>query len=300
MPTNYSFSFYAVDPGNPPGWGTTLNPVTLTATDTDDSGFLRPGEGDTIGGFTVTDVWVGDTVTVRSGGVTYTITGVTFYRAGAPAVFMPTDGTTLVSARFRSSTFVNSSTEYQVGPVPCFVAGTRIATPAGDVEVEAICPGDLVLTRDHGAQVVRWAGQRQVCGLGQHAPIRFAPGVLGNRRELLVSPQHRMVVGGWRAELMFGQDEVLVAAAHLAGCDRIHRAPVGMVTYVHLMFDRHEIVFAEGAPSESFHPGEAILGSDRDLRAELAGLFPDLDAPVMTGTTALPVVRGQAARLLVA
>lgn len=298
MPTNYSFAFYQMDPGNPPALNTLLNPITLTVTDQNDNGFIRPGEGDTVGGFVVTAVYVGDTVTVRVGLTNITITGVTFYRAGAPPVFMPTDGTILVSARFRSSTWVPNSTEYQVGPIPCFVRGTMIAVKRGEVTVETLRVGDLVRTRDHGLQPIRWIGRRVVGGTGRHAPIRFAPGVMGNRRELLVSPQHRMVVRDWRAQLYFGQDEVLVAARQLAVCDRIHVQPMDQVDYIHLMFDRHEIIFAEGAETESFHAGEAMLAQDRALRAELEELFPELARRPADFPTALPCARGPAAALL--
>ena len=188
MPTNYSFIFYTMDPGNPPGLNTVLNPVTLTVTDQNDDGFLRITGGDRIGGFTITTGWVGDTITLRNSptGANYTVTGVTFYRAGAPAVFMPTDGTVLQTARFRSSTFVQNSTEYQVGAVPCFVAGTRIETARGAVAVEDLVPGDLITTRDNGLQPLRWIGRTTVPARGDHAPIRFAPGAIGNRRALKV------------------------------------------------------------------------------------------------------------------
>jgi hypothetical protein len=298
MPTNYSFQFYQMDPGNPPARGTALNPITLTVTDQNDNGFVRPGEGDTVGGFTVTAVYVGDTITVRVGGVNVTITGVTFYRSGAPPVFMPTDGTVLVPSSFRSSTWVPTSTEYQVGPIPCFTRGTLIRVAQGEVPVETLRRGDLVATRDNGLQPIRWIGRRQVGGTGKFAPIRFAPGAMGNTRALLVSPQHRMVVRDWRAQLYFGQDEVLVAAHQLAGCDRIHVNPMPMVEYVHVMFDRHEIIFAEGAETESFHAGDTILAKDSALRAEIGALFPQLLGAQSPYPTALPCVRGREAALL--
>ncbi|MBL4916564.1 Hint domain-containing protein [Szabonella alba] len=278
MPTNYSFTFYVVDPGNPPGSNTQLNPMTLNVVDQNDDGFLRGTGGDRIAGYTITDVWVGDTITVRntSGGPTYTITGVTYYIAGGPALFMATDGTNLQSVRFRSSTFVNESTEYQVGAVPCFTAGTRIESASGPVAVEDLQAGDLIVTRDNGLQPLRWLGCTTVPAQGEHAPIRFAPGVLGNRRALLVSPNHRMLVEGWRAELFFGEAEVLVAAKHLLNGDTIRRVERTRITYLHLLFDRHEIVFAEGAASESLHPGEIILQGDSATAREILALFPEL------------------------
>ncbi|HEU0221792.1 MAG TPA: Hint domain-containing protein, partial [Paracoccaceae bacterium] len=89
----------------------------------------------------------------------------------------------------------------------CFTPGTLILTPAGERPVEALRPGDRVATR-RGAKTVRWVGARAVRGTGRMAPIWIRAGAFGNRRDLLVSPQHRMVVSHWRAELLFGQHEV--------------------------------------------------------------------------------------------
>ena len=82
-------------------------------------------------------------------------------------------------------------------------------------------------------------------------------------------------MSGWRAELFFGEEEVLVAAVHLVNADTIHRAPRRHVDYHHLMFDRHEVILAEGIPTESFYPGDYILQDD-DLRDEVMDLFPEM------------------------
>lgn len=159
----------------------------------------------------------------------------------------------------------------------CFTAGTRIATPRGAREVETLKPGDLVITRDNGLQPVRWVGRRTVPALGALAPVRFAPKVLGNERELLVSPQHRMLLTGPEASLLFGESEVLASAKHLVNGGSIRQLVGGEVTYVHILFDRHEIVYAEGAPSESFFPGGEGLGAiESAAREELFTLFPEL------------------------
>lgn len=169
-----------------------------------------------------------------------------------------------------------NTTTPQSWPVPpCFVAGTLIATPDGQRRAEEIAPGDLVETLDNGPQAVRWVGRRRVSGFGRFAPIRIASGALGNDRPLLVSPQHRMLVRGGHAELLFGEPEVLVAAKHLVGAPGIVEVPVAQVEYVHLMFDRHEIVFAEGAASESFHPGSVLTDRDQALLDEIVSIFPE-------------------------
>ncbi|WP_322867140.1 Hint domain-containing protein [Aquicoccus sp. G2-2] len=160
--------------------------------------------------------------------------------------------------------------------VICFTAGTRIATAEGPRAVEDLRRGDLVVTRDHGLQKVRWAGQRRVAALGSLAPVRFDAGALGNARPLLVSPQHRMLITGPEAALLFGDAEVLASAKHLVNGGTIRQVP-GEVTYVHILFDRHEIVYAEGAASESFFPGDAGIGAvDEAAREELFTVFPEL------------------------
>jgi Hint domain len=181
---------------------------------------------------------------------------------------------------------------------PCFVAGTRIRVPGGEVAVEEIAVGDLVETMDHGPQPVRWIGRRRVRGSGDFAPVRIEAGVLGNVRVLLVSPQHRMLITGWRAELLFGEAEILIAAKHLAGLAGISFAPADRVEYVHLMFDRHEIIFAESAATESFFPGSAMLGPESDMRSEVGRLFPELFSPGRHRSAVRPFATAREARVL--
>lgn len=161
--------------------------------------------------------------------------------------------------------------------VPCFVRGTRIKTDRGEIAVEQLAQGDRVLTLDNGYQPIRWIGCARRLAQGRLAPVCIRAGALGNERDLLVSPQHRMLLRGWQASLMFGEAEVLVAAKALINDRTILRQEGGEVDYFHLLFDQHQIVFAEGAPSESFHPGrEGLRGLDAATRAELLELFPEL------------------------
>jgi hypothetical protein len=161
--------------------------------------------------------------------------------------------------------------------VICFASGTRIRTPEGERAVETLRPGDLVETLDHGPQPLRWTGRTRVAADGTLAPVLIRKGALGNCRDLMVSPQHRVLLRGWRAEMLFDVPEVLVAAIHLVDGTRILRRPGGRITYHHILFDTHQIVFSEGAPTESFHPGDWSTGTlDAAQRAELLALFPDL------------------------
>ena len=161
--------------------------------------------------------------------------------------------------------------------VVCFAAGTMIDTAEGEKAINELMVGDLVRTADHDYQPIRWIGSSKVAATGSLAPILIKAGALGNTRDLRVSPQHRMLLGGWQAEMLFGDDEVLVAAKHLVNDSTILRVEGGEVEYFHMLFDTHEIVFAEGAPSESFHPGEIGWGAlAEEARAEILALFPEL------------------------
>lgn len=171
--------------------------------------------------------------------------------------------------------------------IPCFTPGTRIATPAGEKPVEDLRPGDKVITRDHGVQTLRWVGARRLSRTELAlAPdlraVRIRAGALGHglpERDMLVSPNHRMLVMSERTRLFFDEAEVLVAAKHLADGDGIAQVETEGVTYIHVMFDHHEVILADGAWSESFQPGDwSLRGLDREQRAELLELFPELGA----------------------
>lgn len=168
----------------------------------------------------------------------------------------------------------------------CFTSGTLIKTARGEVPVEKLQLGDQVLTLDVGYQEVLWIGSRTLSStqLKAHTkflPIRIAAGALGVNQpehELLVSPQHRVLIHSIIAERMFGHSEVLVAAKQLLEVDGIEIADdVAAVTYWHFMFDAHQIVFANGAATESLYTGsEALKAVGREARQEILGIFPEL------------------------
>lgn len=302
MPTTYTDQFFVMDPGNPPAAGTNLTVQSFDFVDSDDNGLIEPNVGDMANGAQVTSVWVNDTITVTMNGTTQTITGVTFYLDGQPAIFTPNDGTILTDAVFQSSTYVVQSTEIDVGDFgpPCFTPGTLIETDRGPRAIETLQPGDLVMTRDNGCQPLLWISSRTVPGRGRFAPVVFAPGAIGNPVELTVSPQHRMLVTGWQAELFFGQDEVLVPAKHLVNGDTIRQVDLPEVTYIHLLLADHEIVMAGGVPSESYFLGHALRGDASGTRAELLALFPDLEAVAGAILPARQVIRRHEGMLLAA
>lgn len=181
----------------------------------------------------------------------------------------------------------------------CFVRGTRIETASGQVAVEDITDGMLVATADNGLQPVRRMLSKSVVATGALAPVCIVAGTLGNDRDLLVSPHHRMVLSGWQAELLTGEPEVLVAAGHLAtGSDRIYRLPMESVEYFHLLLDRHEIIFAEGTATESYYPlSHDAAARAPETQAELTALFPELVADSARSRAARPCIAPHEAAL---
>jgi hypothetical protein len=152
--------------------------------------------------------------------------------------------------------------------VICFTPGTMILTEDGPQPVETIGEGTRVQTKDNGLQDVLWVGKRRVTGARLYvmphlAPIRLREGALERDvpdSGLLVSPDHRLIVRGARARALFNCDEVLVAARDLVNDNSIHvDRTVREVTYVHMLLPAHEIVFANGVETESFHPASAAL-----------------------------------------
>ncbi|MEH6834737.1 MULTISPECIES: Hint domain-containing protein [Falsihalocynthiibacter] len=168
--------------------------------------------------------------------------------------------------------------------VPCFVLGTLIGTPNGQRTIEKLCVGDEVLTSDHGAQRIRWIGSyelgpEELAQKTKLRPIKIMAGALGlglPESDLRVSPQHRMLVRSPIAARMFDAAEVLVPAHKLVDLPGVFvDNEVQRVTYFHILFDQHEIIFAQGAPAESLLLGrEALKGVGVAAREELFEIFP--------------------------
>ncbi len=163
---------------------------------------------------------------------------------------------------------------------PCFTPGTQILTATGIRDVAGIAVGDLVWTLDHGFQPVRWLGHRPVAAeeLAENPnflPIKICKDALGPglpAQDMHVSPQHRIFVSGWRAQIYAGEDEVLAPAVKLCHGDAITRdTTCEEVTYIHLLFDRHEVIWSNGLLSESFFPAADML---TPTAQEVVSLFP--------------------------
>jgi len=159
-----------------------------------------------------------------------------------------------------------------------FVAGTLITLPGGvQRPIESLAPGDIVLTRDSGGQPVRHVARATLRAVGAFAPVVIAAGTLGNNADLAVSQHHRLFVHQRGERRIAGVADILIQAKHLIDDDYIRRREGGFVDYLSLVFDRHEIVYAEGIPCESLLVNDATLNVlpdaiAADLRARLPGL----------------------------
>ncbi len=262
------------------------------------------------GALNVGDANRGYDFSVESGGAFGTldsdsVTGEFTFTIDREAVFATGSDQTVVlsvtgETRFSGERLTDTDT-VNINLLICVARGTLIDTGDGPVPVERLRPGDKVTTLDHGAQPVRWIGRRKVSGWELQSdpslrPVRIAAGAFGGgrpARDLTVSPQHRLLMGGARAALLFGESEVLVPAKALVNDTTIrvdHAAQE--VEYFHVLFDRHEIMVTEGLPTESFHAGDYSL---RELgaaaRAELFAAFPELRSEEGQGDTARLALR---------
>ncbi|WP_420002674.1 Hint domain-containing protein [Arenibacterium sp. LLYu02] len=193
--------------------------------------------------------------------------------------------------------------------VICFTPNSQVTTPDGYCRLRDLQVGDLVLTRDRGFQPVRWIYRRRLSKAAlteapHLAPIVFEPGSLGDQqpsRRMKVSPQHRMLIESQLSELLFANDAILVPAKGLVNGRTVYQDDTGApVTYLHVMFDQHEVIEVDGLWSESYHPGSWVLnGAEEALKAELFELFPELSAdPDAYGPSCYPAISVQEARVL--
>lgn len=172
--------------------------------------------------------------------------------------------------------------------IVCFAAGTLIDTPVGPVKIEHLEVGDLVETLDNGPQPIRYIGRRHINGWRfalqpDLRPILFRKDAFGTglpNADLHLSPNHRVLLNDWRAEMLFGTSEVLVSAKHLVNDHKVTKDRlISDVTYFHLLFDQHEVVVSNGLASESLFLGADTLDTlERDSVSEIHSLFPELSA----------------------
>ncbi|MEM6308931.1 MAG: Hint domain-containing protein [Pseudomonadota bacterium] len=134
-----------------------------------------------------------------------------------------------------------------------FARGTKITLGSGkQVAIEDLRVGDRVLTRDAGVQDVRWIGQTTQRAVGDLAPIRVAAGTLNNLNDLILAPEHRLFIYQRTDRIGAGRAEILVKARHLVNGDTVTVQKGGFIEYFQLLFDQHQIIYAEGIAAESF------------------------------------------------
>ena len=231
---------------------------------------------------------------VTDGHQTYTVTLIAVPDTGALLLLvvgqMPPADQDLWVVRTAIDRSRTAAGDRVAGGVICFTPDTMLATPMGPRPIQSLRQGDRVLTRDNGAQQILWTGHRRMTGARLYAmphlrPIRFRAGAMGVDRpdlDLLVSPQHRMLVKGPAAQALFNCDEVLVAAENLINDHSITvDYTLREVTYIHILLGQHNVIWANGLESESFHPSNAALDSiEAGQRAGLLDIFPALaDTP---------------------
>lgn len=169
-----------------------------------------------------------------------------------------------------------------------FARGTMITLADGrQCAIETLSPGDRVLTRDHGAQPVRWLGKATLRALGAFAPVVITAGTLGNAGDLIVSPHHRIFLYQRQRTAGLQTSELLVQAKHLVDGERVFQREGGFVDYFSLVFDHHEIIYAEGVPVESLMVNDATLSRlPAELASDVKARFPGLAQVQHFGTEA--------------
>ncbi|QYK40213.1 MAG: Hint domain-containing protein [Paracoccaceae bacterium] len=179
-----------------------------------------------------------------------------------------------------------------------FARGTRVTMGDGSQRpVETLRPGDLVLTRDHGRQPLRWLGQATLRAVGAFAPVVIGKGTLGNADDLAVGPHHRIFLYLRRRDPALPTAEVLVQARHLIDGEAVWAREGGFVDYFGLVFDRHEIIYAEGIPVESLLVNEATVprlpaGLADEVTASLPGLRQSQHFGTEADTRAMAAIAG--------
>ncbi|MGD1926333.1 MAG: Hint domain-containing protein [Paracoccaceae bacterium] len=232
-----------------------------------------------------------DIIQVSSKGISnFTDVAARLTQVGPDSILTLDDGSTLTIENIGLGDL--SAADFNILPPPvCFMAGTRIRTPNGDREVEHLSVGDLVETLDEGPQKIRWIGTQLITfkgRLSKHKPIQIKQGALGNglpRRNLALSPQHRILAEGPAVRRLFGEDKVLALAKGIVKLPGVRQMKGRRnVTYFTLMLDSHQILISEGAYAESFYPGPTALNMlRRDQRIQIEALLPRLQEDPDTG-----------------
>lgn len=169
-----------------------------------------------------------------------------------------------------------------------FARGTMITLATGaQMAIENLRPGDRVLTRDHGGQPIRWVGRATLRAVGPFAPVVITAGTLGNSGDLIVSQHHRMFLYQRQRRAGLPTSELLVQAKHLVDDERVFIREGGFVDYLSLVFENHEIIYAEGVPAESLMVNDATVSRlPAEFAEKVRESFPGLRQVQHFGTEA--------------
>ncbi|MBC7738717.1 MAG: Hint domain-containing protein [Candidatus Saccharibacteria bacterium] len=169
-----------------------------------------------------------------------------------------------------------------------FARGTMITMHNGKQRaIENLKAGDKLLTRDHGKQPVRWIGHARLRAVGAFAPVVIPAGTLGNAGDLILSQHHRVFLYQRQRLAGLTTSELLVQARHFVDDERVYLREGGYVDYFSLVFDQHEIIYAEGIPLESLMVNDATVNRlPPEIAAEVKAQFPGLSQIPHFGTEA--------------
>jgi hypothetical protein len=155
--------------------------------------------------------------------------------------------------------------------------GTHVMTSKGEIPVERLTVGTRVITRDHGMQIVRHISSEKMTVSKENAPVLFRRDSIKNNRDLIVSADHRIVLKGAEAMMLYGVKEVLIPAHKLVNGETIVRAVAGEVEFFQIVTDQHEVLYCEAAANESFMPDEnGVNALSAQNKAEILKSFPTL------------------------
>lgn len=228
---------------------------------------------------------------VTDGAKSYTVTLIEVGRGSQPLLMflddMPPRNSDLWIVHHTLGSVGRDAGDEGSAGVICFTPGTLVRTPTGVIAIETLREGDLIQTKDNGAQPIRWVGSRRMTGARLFAmprlrPIRLKGHALGldlPNPDLLVSPEHRILISGDKAMSLFNTAEVLVSAKDLINGDTITvDLKMREVTYVHILLEHHQVLWANGVETESFHPASAALQTLGDVdRSRLFSEYPELE-----------------------